>query len=130
MRNSSSLMTLAVLAAGAHLALALPAQADTHVENPSGHISVSADPGKANTITITPLDAADPGGDVVIRDSGDVIEPGRNCAAYGTGVLCDGLVQYIQISLGDGDDVVTNLSTIPVRVTGGEGNDRPGGRPP
>ncbi|WP_157548760.1 hypothetical protein [Nonomuraea candida] len=112
---------------GAQLALALPSYADTRVENPTGYISVSANPGKVNNITITPLDPADPGADVIIRDSGDVVTPGHNCVAHGGGVRCSGFAQYIQISLGDRDDFVTNLSTIPVRVTGGDGNDHVNG---
>ncbi|MFI7704018.1 hypothetical protein [Nonomuraea sp. NPDC049480] len=127
MRKVTFLMTLATIAIGAQLALALPSHADTRVENPTGHISVSANPGKVNNITITPLDPADPGADVIIRDSGDVVKPGRNCVVHGNGVRCNGVVQYIQISLGDMDDFVTNLSTIPVRVTGGEGNDHVNG---
>lgn len=123
MRKAASLMTLATIALGAQMALTLPSHADTIISNPSGYISVSADPGKTNNITITPVDPAQPSGAVIIRDSGDVLKKGTNCEVSGNGIRCNGFVQYIQINLGDKDDFVTNLSTIPIRVTGGDGND-------
>ncbi|MDP4511550.1 calcium-binding protein [Nonomuraea turcica] len=60
----------------------------------------------------------------MIRDSGDVVQHGAFCEPFDGGVRCNGFVQYIQISLGDQDDVVSNLSAISSRVFGGDGNDR------
>ena len=87
-------------------------------------ITYSAAPGEVNRLTVSAS-----GGQLVVRDEGAVIEPGKGCkAATGGGVGCatteaDGYT--VEVLLGDGDDVATvTSSSSETEVSGGPGADR------
>ncbi|MBB2910790.1 Ca2+-binding RTX toxin-like protein [Streptosporangium becharense] len=120
MRTIRSLAVLTAVLGGLQLSLAAPGHADTLVSVTAQNLHLTADPGKANDVTIEPA-----GDDVQITDTGDVLRvQGSGCLTVTANtVRCPGPITVVNATLGDRDDRLVNKTGITTRVKGGTGKD-------
>ncbi|MFG2874983.1 hypothetical protein ACGFYU_08205 [Streptomyces sp. NPDC048337] len=128
-RNCSRFHRTARMAAPAMGALALtlvfagPASADpAFVTVSSGEVRFFALPGEENTVTF----AEDGGGNLFVGDATSTILAGPGCTQSNPHVVTCGAasaVTRIRAVLGDGDDFVSNETSIRTDIDGGFGDD-------
>jgi RTX calcium-binding nonapeptide repeat (4 copies) len=115
-----SCLELAALVAGVVVvAMASPARAE-QVAVADTALVISAAPGESNVLDVEPLGLA-----YQVTDDGADLTAGPGCTAIAVRlVVCGGTVLSIDADLGDGDDLAGLWNvTVPVRITGGPGDD-------
>jgi hypothetical protein len=117
-RNRRRALVAAVLGA-AFAALALPAIGNATTATVVGtRLAVERGSAVDNAMTLTHrLD-----GRYLVTDSREAISPGAGCVPAPGGVLCSGANQVF-VGLGDGNDMLTNIGSLPTRYFGGNGDD-------
>ncbi|SEG99851.1 Hemolysin-type calcium-binding repeat-containing protein [Nonomuraea solani] len=118
-RKIGAIAVVAGLAAAAQVALAVPSHANTGAGVSGGILTVTAQAGIANRITIGAL----PNGDVVVTDTADPVTAGAGCAQTAANTVTCAGVTGIVVDVGDLDDKAANGSTLPSRLLGGPGAD-------
>ena len=79
----------------------------------------AAAPGEVNNLTVSL-----PGTDYVLTDPGATVDAGPGCTASGNTATCPGTgIIGITVSGGDGADSLTNTTSTPSTLSGGDGND-------
>ncbi|MFE6835161.1 hypothetical protein ACFVFI_10055 [Streptomyces sp. NPDC057705] len=124
--NAARLPRMARVAAPVVAALALtmafagPAAADpSFVTKSGGAILFAALPGEQNTVKIQSS-----GSNVIVSDTTSPLTAGPGCAQLNpNAVNCGGGVTRIQAALGNGNDILSNQTSIPSDVDGGAGED-------
>jgi len=120
MRRMASVLALAAIAVGAQVVTALPSYADTNVTVSGDRLTVLAKAGVKNNITLK-----GDGGTITVIDTADRISGGGRCVKVNDNeIRCSGIIRSIQVFTGDGDDTITNESSVQARVDGGPGKDR------
>ncbi|MEV8530626.1 hypothetical protein [Streptomyces sp. NPDC051211] len=125
LRTAVRLAAPAVAALTLTMAFAGPASANpAFVSRSGGQVNFSALPGEQNTVTFT-LDANETS--FLVGDSTSTLVAGPGCTQLNPNVVSCGPaagVTRIRASLGDGDDFVSNTTSIPSDLLGGTGDDR------
>jgi hypothetical protein len=111
-----ALSVLALFPAGA-----LAGTASTRIKR----VFYTAAPGEVNNLTISL-----PGADYTLVDLGATVAAAPACTAVGDTATCPAAgIIGITVSIGDGADSVTNTTSTPATLSGGDGNDSLAGGP-
>lgn len=102
------------------LGLLAPASAHAATVTVTGSVvTVTAAPGEANRITVTPGS-----GTVEVRDTGAAITAGSGCTLPQAGrVTCAATITRAEVDLGDADDTFTLTGATPATISDGPGRD-------